>query len=322
MLDLARWRARWSWLDAILRVTERFGAIGGGPLSSSVALATFVSLFPLLLVLIAVVGFVSSADPGFAFRLIGDLGLHGDAARTLRDALKTAEGTRQAASVVGLVGLLWSGLGVAGSLQAAINAAWQVQGRGLVDKIVALRWLLGAGVLFLATAGLGVLLRWVPGPAKPLTVLAGLVLTAALFAWTYSSLGNSKVRWRAHMPGALLAATGFEILKAVGAIYVPRTLASSSAMYGSLGVVFVVLAWLLLCGRLIVYGAVLNVVRYEDAAGTVTAAIEVPYIAGEVPLTTTRGGAVDEQLSPVKPIAPPDAPETGRGAPRSISRRT
>ncbi len=293
MFDLARWRARWRWLDAVLRVTDRFGAIGGGPLSSSIALATFVSLFPLLLVIIAIVGFVSSARSDFAFQLIDDLGLRGTAAQTMRDALSTAEGSRKAASVVGLVGLLWSGLGVAGSVQTALNAAWQVQGRGLLDKAVALKWLVGAGLLFLSTAALGPVLRWAPGPAKPPTILLGVALTTVLFVWTYLALGNSHVGWRAHLPGALLVAVGFEALKAIGSIYVPRVVASSSALYGSLGVVFAVLAWLLVYGRLIVYGAVLNVVRYERVAGTVTAEIEVPRIEGEVPLTTTRGGAVE-----------------------------
>ena len=42
-------------VDLVLSVLDRFGAIGGGPLSSSITLATFVSLFPLLLVVIAFV---------------------------------------------------------------------------------------------------------------------------------------------------------------------------------------------------------------------------------------------------------------------------
>jgi membrane protein len=296
VFDIAKWRARWPWLDAVLRVTERFGAVGGGPLSSSIALATFVSLFPLLLVIIAVVGFVSSADTGFATSLIGDLGLKGDAADFLRDALDTAEGSRKAATAIGLVGLLWSGLGVVGSLQTALNAVWQVKGRGLIDRLFALRWLLGAGALFLLTGALGAVLRMVPGPAKPVTVLLGLALTTVLFLWTYTSLGNTNLGWRVHLPGAVFVAVGFEILKAVGAIYVPRAVASSSALYGSLGVVFAVLAWLLIYGRLIVYGAVINVVRYEAGAGTVTAQIEVPRVEGEVPLSTNRGGAVEEQV--------------------------
>lgn len=300
MFDIARWRARWPWLNAILTVTDRFGAIGGGPLSSSIALATFVSLFPLLLVIIAVLGFVSSGDSDFAVRLIRDLGLRGRAAEIMRDTLETAEGSRQAASIVGLVGLLWSGLGVVGSLQTALNAVWQAKGRGLVDRLYALRWLAGAGVMFLVTAVLGPLLRILPGPAKPAAVLLGLLVTTVLFTWTYSSLGNSSVSWRVHLPGAAMVAVGVEILKAVGSIWVPRAVASSSALYGSIGVVFAVLAWLLLYGRLVVYGAVLNVLRYEAAEGTVTAEIQVPRIEGEVPLTATRGGAVDQQAEPVE----------------------
>ncbi len=295
MFDLDRWRARFRWLDVLLTITGRFGAIGGGPLSSSIALSTFVSLFPMLLVIIAVVGFVSSSDSSFALRLVDDLGLRGTAAETVRDAIDTAEGSRRAASAIGLVGLLWSGLGVVGSLQAALNSVWQVQGRGMVDKLVALRWMAGAGALFLATAALGPVLRLAPGPAKPLTVLLGLLLTTVLFVWTYTSLGNINVAWRTHLPGALVVAVGVEILKAIGSLYVPRAVSTASALYGSLGVVFAVLAWLLLYGRLIVYGAVVNVLRHEATVGTVTAQIEVPRIEGEVPLTTTRGGAVDEQ---------------------------
>lgn len=295
MFDVARWRARWRWLDAVLCVTDRFAAIGGGPLSSSIALATFVSLFPLLLVIIAVIGFVSTADAGFAVDLVRQLGVRGRAAEIVRDALDTAESSRRAASVIGLVGLLWSGLGVVGTLQTALNAAWQVKGRGLVDRLVALRWLVGSGLLFLATAALGPVLRLAPGPVKPLTIAAGLLLTTVLFVWTYTSLGNVHVPWRTHLPGALLVALGVEVLKAIGSLYIPRAIAHASALYGSLGVVFAVLAWLLLYGRLIVYGAVLNVLRHESRVGTVTAEIEVPRIEGEVPLTTTRGGAVDEQ---------------------------
>jgi hypothetical protein len=45
-----------------------------------------------------------------------------------------------------------------------------------------------------------------------------------------------------------------------------------------------------------VYGAALNVVRYEEHAGTVTVDIEVPRVQGEVPLSATRGGAVEERV--------------------------
>jgi len=297
VVDIARLRQRFGWLDRALVVHDRFGAIGGGPLSSSITLATFVSLFPLLLVLISVVGFLSHGNADFTSDVISQLGLQGEAAQAVEDAIVVAEDSRQAASIIGLVGLLWAGLAVVSSMQTALNAAWQVTGRGLLDRLVALRWLLGAGTLLLATAALGSALGWLPAPLKVLNIVVGAALTTLLFLWTYSSLGNSKVGWRVHLPGAVLVAVGFEVLKIIGAVYLPRAIGGSSALYGSIGIVFATLAWLAFYSRLIVYGAALNVVCYEAAAGTVTVELEVPRVDGEVPLTATRGGAVDERAT-------------------------
>ncbi|HKN39119.1 MAG TPA: hypothetical protein VJ456_08435, partial [Acidimicrobiia bacterium] len=87
-------------------------------------------------------------------------------------------------------------------------------------------------------------------------------------------------------------AVGLEVLKAVGAYYVPRAVASSSQLYGSLGIVFAVLAWLLLFGRLVVYSAVLNVVLYEKHEGTVRAVVEAPPVPGARPVASRSGRLV------------------------------
>jgi membrane protein len=296
VFDLDRWRRRWPWLDHVLSINARFGEIGGGPLSSSIALAGFLSLFPLLLVGIAAVGFIAKGDDDFTSTVIDNLNLQGRAAEVVEDAIHTAQGSARAATVIGLAGLLWAGLGVVGALQNAMNAAWQSKGRGLLDRAVALGWLAGAGALFLATSALGPMLQLTGGALWPVTVLVGLVLTTLLFLWTYHLLGNSNVGWRDHLPGALMVAVGFEILKVIGSVYVPRAVSNASALYGAIGVVFAVLAWFAIYARLIVYGAVVNVVRYEGHKGTVTVEIEVPRIDGEVPLSTNRGGAVDEKV--------------------------
>jgi hypothetical protein len=80
----------------------------------------------------------------------------------------------------------------------------------------------------------------------------------------------------------------------VGSFYLPRAVSSSSALYGSLGVVFAILAWLAIGARLVVYCSAFNVVRHEQSHGTVTVEIQVPHIQGEVPLSVDRGGAVAE----------------------------
>jgi membrane protein len=281
---------------SILPVHERVGAVGGGPLSSSIALAGFLSLFPLLLVGVAVLGFVSAGNTDFASEVVDQLGLEGEAADQVVDAIDTAEGSRRAASVVGLIGLVWAGLGVVGALENAMNATWQVTGRGLISRLVGAAWLVGAGLLFLGSMALGPLLNELPGPATVPTIVAGFVLDVLLFVWMFVVLTNVNLPWRVHLPGALLGGVGLEVLKVIGSVYVPRAVASASALYGSLGVVFAILAWLALAARLVVYAAAFNVVSYEHDHGTVTVDIEVPHISGKVPLETNRGGAVSESV--------------------------
>ena len=280
---------------------ERVGAVGGGPLSSSIALAGFLSLFPLLLVGVAVLGFVSAENTDFASEVVDQLGLEGKAADQVVDVIDTAEGSRKGATVVGLLGLAWAGLGVAGALENALNATWQVIGRGITSRLVGAAWLVGAGLLFLGSMALGPLLNELPGPATVPTIVAGFVLDVLLLVWMFVVLTNVSLPWRTHLPGALLGGVGFEVLKVIGAVYVPRAVSSSSALYGSLGVVFAILAWLALSARLIVYAAALNVVRYEREHGTVTVEIEVPHISGQVPLGTNRGGAVSESAPDDRP---------------------
>ena len=86
---------RFPWLRTALAVHQRVGDVGGGPLSSSIALAGFLSLFPLLLLGISVVGFVASDRTDFADQVIDNLGLTGRAAEQVLDVIHNAEESRR-----------------------------------------------------------------------------------------------------------------------------------------------------------------------------------------------------------------------------------
>jgi membrane protein len=193
--------------------------------------------------------------------------------------------------VLGIVGLLWTGLGLVAAVQYALNTVWQVQGKGWKDKLTGLLWLIGAGVLFAASFAVVAAGRAVPVLA-PVAILAGFAVDVGLWLWTMKVLTNRHLRWRAFLPGALVGAAGLAVLKLVGGIYLPRAVDSASALYGSLGVVFAIVAWLLLFGRLLVYAAVVNVVQWEDGHGSVTVELPVPKVPGAVPVEATRAGDV------------------------------
>lgn len=286
------WRTRWPALGLALDTNERAGAIGGGPLASSIALSGFLSVIPLLLVAVAAIGWLSAGDATFASRFVDNLGLRGEAGRTILDSIEAAERSRKAASIVGVAGLLWSGIAVVGSLQTALNAAWQVTGRGIKDRLFALVWLLGAAVLYGSSVAISATLNRLPGALAALSVVAALPLSVLAFVWTFKALTNAPLGWRVHLPGAITAGLGFEMLKLIGTLWVPRMVSSSSATYGALGAVFALLGWLALHGRLFVLSACLNVVLYERDHGTVRVDLEAPRVEGTVPLEATRGGAV------------------------------
>lgn len=287
---LKRLGERWKWFGTALSVQERYGEINGNYLAAAVTLSAFLSIFPLLLVAIAILGFFSSGHANLADDLIRNLGLTGTGADTVRQAITTARHSRKAASVIGLVGLFWSGLGLVAAVQYAINTVWQVKGRGLKDKLVGLAWLAGAVILFAASFAVTAVVNFLPAVVAPLSIVVGLALNTALWVWTMKVMGNRDVGWKALLPGALLGAVGLEVLKAVGSFYVPRAVSSASALYGSLGIIFAVLAWLLLFGRLLVYSSVFNVVRWEAGHGTVTAEIELPRLPGIVVAQANRAG--------------------------------
>ena len=291
---------RWPWFATVLAVQKRYGELNGNYLASSVTLSSFLSIFPLLLFAIAILGFFSAGSPDRAGDIVGELGITGDARDGIIEAIKTAERSRRTATVIGIAGLLWSGLGLVAALQYAINAAWQVTGRGWRDKLKGLTWLAGAALLFSTSFATSAVIRLLPAFLAPLGILAGLSVNLGLWMWTFKVLGTREVGWKALLPGAVVGAVGLEILKAVGAFYVPGAVASASALYGTLGVVFATLAWLLFFGRLVVYAAVVNVVRWEEDHGTVVMEMEVPRVHPETttPVDVTRAGETKPQDAP------------------------
>ena len=284
----------------LLRVQDRFGEIQGTALANGIALQSFLSLIPLLLVGIAVAGFLAEGDATFTGDVIDAFGLppDGTAAENLSEAIQTAEESKRAASIVGALGLLWTGLGVVAAVQRAIDAVWQTKSQGIKDKLRAVLWLLGSVVIFLTSFAITSVLNFLPGFLAPVSLVLGLVVNVGLFLWTFSELGRVPVGWKALLPGAVACAVGFEVLKVVGSLYVPRLVANSSALYGSLGIVIAILAWLAFFGRLIVYGAVVNVLRWEDEHGTLKVPIEAPRVEGAIALEADRAGAVTDRLEP------------------------
>jgi uncharacterized BrkB/YihY/UPF0761 family membrane protein len=68
------------------------------------------------------------------------------------------------------------------------------------------------------------------------------------------------VTWRRLIPGAAAAAIAWSAVQAVGVLIVSQQIARANLLYGVFAVVLVLLSWMLLTGRILIYAAEVNVV--------------------------------------------------------------
>jgi membrane protein len=267
-------------VSGALDIQRRYTEMRGSALAASITLYGFLALFAVTALAIAVVGYLSAGGAHVARDLPNRLGLSGEAARLVHQAVDAARRSRAVATVVGLVGLAWTGTSLAIVVGDAYNAAWRVDRRGLADRALGLVWLVGSIVPIAAGAGATALWSLLPGFFAPLVVLVSIATNTALFTWTSWILPNRRVPVRALVPAAVLGGVALEVLKVLGAYAVPHLVARSSEIYGTIGVVFALLAWLLVFGRLVVYTAIIEARLWERTHGDQRVELEVPALPG------------------------------------------
>ena len=242
-------------------VLDRYRDLRGREEAAAITLYGLFALFALSVLAIAVVGFISADDHNVAERIVEGIGLTGSAAKIVTDAVTTAQESRATATVVGIVGLVWVGSSFAVTVASAYDHAYGVEQRFARARLVGLGWLLGAGVLLTAgsfvTGALSGLRWWL----VPLVLAASIAVNTLLWLWTSWVLPNRKVALRPLIPAALVGAVGLEVLKIVGVLVVPRLVSKSSALYGTIGVVFALIAWLWFFGRLVVFVTILETLQ-------------------------------------------------------------
>ena len=259
-----------------VRMNERYAGDGGGYLAAAIAFYGFLSLFPLILLALSVIGFLLAARPELQAEMQDAVSSAIPGIRSLvgKNLERIAE-VRAGSGIIGLAGLLWTGSGVVGAGRNAVRRVFRdgPPARGLAARAWVLGVTIGLGLLGLTTTvlaamvvgldaegPLGAALR-VGGPA----LVFGLDL--GLFLLTYRVLARSGIAFRRLLPGALFAAIGWTILKLVGTWYATSTVERSGSVYGPFAATVGVLVILYLAARLFVYGAELNAVLIEEKGG-------------------------------------------------------
>ncbi len=243
-------------------VQRRFSAIRGGNLAAAISMRAFLALFPIAILAIGVIG-LAGGDPSTVSRnLAHALGLGQDVGHTIGHSVQTAEGARLTSSIVGIVGLLWTGTGLSAAMSAAWDSAWDTPGGSLRGRALGAIWLVGGLAFLAATVGLGVLLHQA-NVLLELGVLGGVLSSALFLFWTALLLPSRRIPWRDMVWPAVLGGIALELLRDIGSTIVPALVRRSSTAYGAIGATFAMLVWLLFMGRVVVYVAVYERARLD-----------------------------------------------------------
>lgn len=255
-------------------VQQRYGQDSAGYLASAVAYHSFLSLFPLMLLGLAIVGFLLADDLPTQTEWIDRLSQTVPGLQELiQDSLRSVVRERAGAGLIGLAGLAWTGIGVVEATGHALGRVFRIpEYMGFLKKklwslgsLIVLGVLaLGATVLTGLAAGLDI-----EGVVGFFVVLGagvlGFVLDFGVFLIAYRILVQRRgPAFRRLWKGALLAASGWTVLKLLGAWLVGRVVTNAAAVYGSFATVIGVLFLLHLGSRLFLYGAELNAVFIEE----------------------------------------------------------
>lgn len=253
-----------------IAVIYKYGDDQGGYLAALIAYYGLLSLFPLLLLLSTVLGIVLANDPGLQQQVLDStLSQFPVIGEDLASPKEIGGGT--IGLVVGILGSLYGGLGVAQALQNAMNVAWAVprnqrpnpiKGRGISVLLLGTAGLaiLATTVLTAVANGAGGLLGDLGGGFHLGVIVATVALNACVFALAFRLATARDVRWRDVAPGAITGAVLWQIIQEFGASYIQHITDSSSTTNGVFGLFLGLIAFLYLASVVVVLCGEINVV--------------------------------------------------------------
>jgi membrane protein len=270
-LDKMRQLAIWPMAKETISGFMEDGCLSRG---ASIAYFTIFSLAPILVVVIAIAGFVFGEDAarGVIFtKLQGMMG--GDAAGLVQSMIQSAANKRSGiiATVFSVVMLLITASGVFGELQSSLNAIWKADGTELstVKHLIKARaqslgLVATLGFLLLVSLAISAALTaaWhrvdqvVPGASSLLryvNLALSFAVTTVLFGAVYKVLPDKRLEWRDVLIGSIFTALLYTIGKTAIALYIGSSSVASS--YGAASALVVLLLWVYYSAEIFLLGA-------------------------------------------------------------------
>ena len=274
---IARTTARWlghlpvllyHWLLLLWQAIVNFGKDRVPQMAAAISYFALLSIFPFLLLALAIFGLVlrdGELQQRVLTEIVAALPIE---APTIEEALGNLAGSGASMGVVALVGTVIAATALARSLRGSLNVIFRAEEQRplLLSWLVDMTVLPVLGLLFITSLLLSTVWRFAQAVADdlgleevaPLWELGALAIPALLsfvgLLLLYLLLPNRSLHLLDLWPGALIAMLGFQIGTFVFAIYF-ENFGAYDLIYGSLGGVIALLAWVYVSSLILLFGA-------------------------------------------------------------------
>ncbi len=279
MLELRRWGQEWitwlnqqsqGWLGILFWGLYRTLSAKSYLAAASLAYFTLFSLFPLILLAVAIASLwldplVIEADilQQLEFIAPGLRALLGDNLVQIVESRRTITG-------LALITFVWGSSNIFWGVTRTLDEIWSVDGQrsGWRHRGIAILLALGGTVLLLiASFGQStvsvVLNQFVPEVwlryRAYTNVLFSITLDVLIFGLLYLYLPHRKLRWRDILPGAVAGGILWELAKRFFVLFLTSYLTVTNLLYGSVTALMAFLFWSYSTGLIFQFGAYLNV---------------------------------------------------------------
>lgn len=248
---------------------EDFGRQNISAFSASTAFFMFLSLMPMLIVICAIIPYTPLTED-ILLKAIRDLvpdRLFPFLEEVVRDVYERSEGILPVAILVtfftagkGMLALM-RGLNAVGNVKETRNFLWTRMVASFYTAAMLLMILISLLVMVFGNRLVDMLLYKTP-KIQPLVALlmhfrflAVWILLMLLFAAIYAYVPNGTLKFREQIPGAAFTAVGWSLFSWGFSLYVDWT---DYSIYGSLGLIILIMLWTYFCMYIVLCGAFLN----------------------------------------------------------------
>ncbi|MGH9047700.1 MAG: YihY/virulence factor BrkB family protein [Acidimicrobiales bacterium] len=259
-------------LGFLFGVNKKYGDDRAGQLAALLTYYGFLTVFPLLLLFVTIIGIVAGSDPHLAHRIehsvfsefpvIGS----GSGKNSLANNIHALHRNSVIGLVIGILGLVWGSQGASETGQFAMAQVWNIPGVHRPNYWTRLAraslFMVVLGLFAIVSFGLSGIAGWGDHSIgiRIGGIVGSLVVNGLSYLIGFRVLTPKQIGTRQLVPGAMVGAVFWTVLQNVGTELVEHQLRGSSQVYGSFALVLGLIAWMYLTLNLTMYAAEANVV--------------------------------------------------------------